>query len=356
LNEPYPVATQREDLPQLPDLGGPAQPLLLVRGLSKYFWLKGGMLRTRADTIRAVDDVAFEIRKGETLALVGESGCGKSTLSRLIMALMSPSAGEVVFDGQSVGSSGWTLKEYRRQVQMVFQDSYASLNPRMTTEELIAFGPQVHGLSHRAAVERAHELLIAVGLNVDQFARRYAHELSGGQRQRVNIARALALRPRLVILDEPVSALDKSVEAQVLNLLMDLKDQYGLTYLFVSHDLGVVHYMADRVMVMYLGRLAEIGPEEAIFGDASHPYTQALLASRPGRDPKRRRTDPPLIGDPPNPVNPPSGCRFHTRCAHVHPVCSQQVPRLAQLQPGHAVACLMTQPGSGHHRAATMAA
>lgn len=356
MNDPHPLTPWHEELRQLPDLGGPEQPLLLVRGLSKYFRLKRRMLGTRPDIVRAVDDVAFEIRKGETLALVGESGCGKSTLSRLIMALLAPTAGEVVFDGQSVGSGGWTMKEYRRQVQMVFQDSYASLNPRMTTEELIAFGPRVHGLSHRVAVERAHELLIAVGLNVDQFARRYAHELSGGQRQRVNIARALALRPRLLILDEPVSALDKSVEAQVLNLLVDLKEQYGLTYLFVSHDLGVVHYMADRVMVMYLGRVAEIGPVETIFGDASHPYTQALLASRPGRDPKQRRTEPPLTGDPPNPVNPPPGCRFHTRCVFVDPVCSQRMPQVTPLQLGHAVACLMTQPGSGHHRAAKMAA
>ena len=350
------VASRQQQLPQLPDLGGPAQPLVQVRGLSKHFPLKGGLLRAGTEVVRAVDDVAFEIRKGETLGLVGESGCGKSTLSRLIMALMEPSAGEVVFDGQSIGHRGWTLKEYCRQVQMVFQDSYASLNPRMTIEELIAFGPQVHGLSHRSAIERTHEMLTAVGLNVGQFARRYAHELSGGQRQRVNIARALALRPRLVILDEPVSALDKSVEAQILNLLMDLKEQYGLTYLFVSHDLGVVHYMADRVMVMYLGRLAEIGPWDAIFRDASHPYTQALLASRPGRDPKQRRTEPPLSGDPPNPVNPPPGCRFHPRCAYAHAVCSQQMPRLELLRHDHAVACLLTQPGSPHPGAATVPA
>lgn len=343
-------------LTQLPDLGGPAEPLLKVRGLTMHFKLKRGLFGSQRGAIRAVEDVSFDIQKGETLGLVGESGCGKSTLSRLIMALMAPSGGEVIFDGQPVGPGGWSLKEYRRQVQMVFQDSYSSLNPRMTVEEVIAFGPIVHGMAHRDAVRRAHGLLAAVGLSVAQFARRYAHELSGGQRQRVNIARALALRPRLIILDEPVSALDKSVEAQVLNLLMDLKEEFGLTYLFVSHDLNVVHYMVDRVMVMYLGRVAEIGPVDRIYQDAGHPYTQALLASRPLLDPKRRRTEAPVTGDPPNPVNPPSGCRFHTRCAYAETVCSMQVPRLIPIAKDHAAACLMAVPGSGHHRAPAMAA
>jgi peptide/nickel transport system ATP-binding protein len=343
-------------LAQLPDLGGPAQPLLQVRGLTRHFKSNSGMFRSRGGAVRAVDDVSFDIRKGETLGLVGESGCGKSTLSRLIMALMQPSAGEVIFDGQAIGAGGWSLREYRRQVQMVFQDSYSSLNPRMTIEELIAFGPRVHGMGHRDAVARAHELLAAVGLNVAQFARRYAHELSGGQRQRINIARALALRPRLVILDEPVSALDKSVEAQVLNLLMDLKEQFGLTYLFVSHDLNVVHYMADRVMVMYLGRIAELGPLERIYRDPAHPYTRALLASRPGRDPNRNRNELPLTSEPPNPIAPPSGCRFHPSCAFAEPVCSQHVPLLVPVQRDHVAACLMAQPGSGHHRAPALAA
>jgi peptide/nickel transport system ATP-binding protein len=332
----------------LPDIGGPAQPLLTVRGLTKHFPLKGGMLnRTRA-VVQAVDNVSFDVRKGETLGIVGESGCGKSTTSRLIMALMQPTAGEVIFDGQAVGPGGLTMKDYRRQVQMVFQDSYASLNPRLTIEESIAFAPGVHGLAKRDALARAHELLAAVGLEPAQFARRYPHELSGGQRQRINIARALALRPRLIILDEPVSALDKSVEAQVLNLLMDLKEQYGLTYLFISHDLNVVQYVSDRVLVMYLGRVAEIGPVEAIYGSAAHPYTAALLDSRPSMDPDRRRTEPPLSGDPPNPVNPPSGCRFRTRCAHAEDVCARVVPPFATPSPGHQAACLMLLPGSGH--------
>jgi peptide/nickel transport system ATP-binding protein len=338
------------------DLGGPAQPLLIVNGLTKLFPLKRGFLGRGAGTVRAVDGVAFSVRKGETLGIVGESGCGKSTTSRLIMALMPPTAGEVIFDGQLVGPGGMDLKEYRRQVQMVFQDSYASLNPRLTIEESIGFAPRVHGAAHRAAADTAHKLLAAVGLNPAQFARRYPHELSGGQRQRINIARALALRPRLIILDEPVSALDKSVEAQVLNLLMDLKAEFGLTFLFISHDLNVVQYMADRVLVMYLGRVVEIGPVDAIYERPAHPYTVALLASRPSMDPGHRRTAPPLTGDPPNPVNPPSGCRFRTRCAMAEPVCAAQVPPLAPLGNGQFAACLMVVPGSGHSHAPEPAA
>jgi peptide/nickel transport system ATP-binding protein len=343
-------------LEQIPDVGGPAQPLLTVRGLTKHFPLKGGFFGRSPGKVQAVAGVSFDLRKGETLGIVGESGCGKSTTSRLIMALMQPSAGEVIFDGQSVGSRGLTLKDYRRQVQMVFQDSYSSLNPRLSAEELIAFAPRVHGLDKRKSLACAHELLAAVGLEPSQFGRRYPHELSGGQRQRINIARALALRPRLVILDEPVSALDKSVQAQVLNLLVDLKAQYGLTYLFISHDLNVVQHMADRVMVMYLGRMVEVGPVEAIYAGAAHPYTRALLASRPSMDPDRRCIEPPLSGDPPNPINPPSGCYFRTRCAHAEPACGEQTPVLADTGGGHLAACLMTQPGSGHSRSLRVAA
>ncbi|WP_458095401.1 ABC transporter ATP-binding protein [Roseomonas sp. WA12] len=334
-----------------PDLGGPAQPLLTVRGLTKHFPLKTGFLGRGAGVVQAVDGLDFDVLKGETLGIVGESGCGKSTTSRLIMALMGATAGEVVFDGEVVGGRELPLKEYRRQVQMVFQDSYASLNPRLTIEESIGFAPQVHGLAKGDARARARDLLAAVGLNPDQFARRYPHELSGGQRQRINIARALALRPRLVILDEPVSALDKSVEAQVLNLLQDLKGQFGLTYIFISHDLNVVQYMSDRLLVMYLGKVAEVGPVEAIYAAAAHPYTAALLASRPSMDPDLRRTEPPLSGDPPNPINPPSGCRFHTRCTYAEPVCSEVVPPLHLAPTGQQAACLMVVPGSGHSRA-----
>ncbi len=329
------------DLPAAIDVGGPAQPLLTVRGLTKHFPLKGGFLGRAAGVVQAVDDVAFEVRKGETLGIVGESGCGKSTTSRLIMALITASAGEVIFDGQLVGPGGMPMKDYRRQVQMVFQDSYSSLNPRLTIEESVAFAPMVHGLGGRAARARAHDLLTAVGLSPDHFARRYPHELSGGQRQRINIARALALRPRLIILDEPVSALDKSVEAQVLNLLGDLKAQFGLTYLFISHDLNVVQYMSDRVLVMYLGRIAEIGPVDQIYDTPAHPYTAALLASRPSMDPGRRREQAPLTGDPPNPVNPPSGCRFRTRCGFAEAICSETVPKLVPVSGAHMAACLM---------------
>jgi peptide/nickel transport system ATP-binding protein len=266
----------------------------------------------------------------------------------------------MVFDGEGVGQSGETggigLKAYRRQVQMVFQDSYASLNPRLPIEDSIAFAPRVHGLPAAEARARARELLEAVGLAPAQFARRYPHELSGGQRQRVNIARALALRPRLVLLDEPVSALDKSVEAQVLNLLVDLKERFGLTYVFISHDLNVVQYISDRVLVMYLGEVAEIGPVDAIYERPAHPYTRALLASRPSMDPARRRTEPPLAGDPPNPINPPSGCRFRTRCPHAEPVCAERSPPPAVLGGGHEARCLMALPGSGHSQAPGLAA
>jgi peptide/nickel transport system ATP-binding protein len=283
--------------------------------------------------------------------VVGESGCGKSTTARLLMQLMEPTAGEVIFDGRRVGSRDLPLKEFRRQVQMVFQDSYASLNPRLTIEDSVAFGPQVHGLPRRDAVARARNLLDRVGLAPARFAERYPHELSGGQRQRVNIARALALQPRMVILDEAVSALDKSVEAQVLNLLTDLKAEFGLTYVFISHDLNVVHYMSDRVMVMYLGQVAEIGPSDALFEQPAHPYTAALLSSMPSMDPDHRTEEAPLAGDPPNPIQPPSGCRFHPRCSLAAPVCAQQLPQRTLATPVHMVACLQYEPGSGHPKA-----
>jgi peptide/nickel transport system ATP-binding protein len=344
------------DIPEpTPDRGGPAQPLLTLDGLVKHFPLKGGLLGRTQAVVRAVDGVSFSVIKGETLGIVGESGCGKSTTARLLMRLMDPNAGTMIFDGEPVGvneqAGGITLREYRRQVQMVFQDSYASLNPRLPIEESIAFAPRIHGLSAQDAVQRARELLGAVGLAPESFARRYPHELSGGQRQRVNIARALALRPRLVILDEPVSALDKSVEAQVLNLLVDLKESFGLTYVFISHDLNVVQYISDRVLVMYLGEVAEMGPVGAIYDRPAHPYTQALLASRPSMDPAHRRTKPPLTGDPPNPVNPPSGCRFRTRCPLAEDVCAARKPKMHDLGDGHVVACHMADRESGHSKA-----
>lgn len=322
--------------------------LLEVTGLVKHFPLKKDVLGRGGGVVRAVDGVDFAVRSGETLGVVGESGCGKSTTARLLMQLIKPDQGDVIFDGVGVGSRELSLKHYRRQVQMVFQDSYASLNPRMTIEDSIAFGPRVHGVSRDEAVTRARDLLARVGLEPSRFAERYPHELSGGQRQRVNIARALALQPRVVVLDEAVSALDKSVEAQVLNLLLDLKEAFGLTYVFISHDLNVVRFMSERVMVMYLGQVVEIGDSESIFVSPRHPYTRALLASVPSMDPDGRTESPPLAGDPPNPIDPPSGCRFHTRCPHAHTICSVRVPTLMGLGSEHAVACLMHEVDSGH--------
>lgn len=333
------------------DIGGPAQPLLTIHGLQKHFPLKKDALGRGGGVVRAVDGVDFEVLKGETLGVVGESGCGKSTTARLLMQLLAPTGGEVIFDGRTVGTRDLPLKEFRRQVQMVFQDSYASLNPRLTIEDSIAFGPQVHGVSARESVTRARDLLARVGLEPGRFAERYPHELSGGQRQRVNIARALALQPRMVILDEAVSALDKSVEAQVINLLMDLKAEFGLTYVFISHDLHVVRYISDRVMVMYLGQVAEIGPSDDLYEQPAHPYTHALLSSMPSMDPDHRTEEAALAGDPPNPIHPPSGCRFHPRCPQAAPVCARQAPVLAPTSLLHAVSCLMHEPGSGHPQA-----
>jgi peptide/nickel transport system ATP-binding protein len=345
---PRPVTAPRGKLDPR-DRGGPAQPLLTVAGLVKHFHVGGSPLGG-STVVRALDGVDFEVLKGETLGIVGESGCGKSTTARLLMQLMRPDAGTILFDGEELGGD-LALRDYLRQVQMVFQDSYASLNPRLTVEASIGFGPRVHGLSAQAATARAHDLLARVGLEPARFAGRFPHELSGGQRQRVNIARALAMEPRLVILDEAVSALDKSVEAQVLNLLMDLKQEFGLTYIFISHDLNVVRFMVDRVLVMYLGKVAEIGGRDAVFDAPRHPYTAALIASMPSMDPSRRVTEAPLSGDPPNPIDPPPGCRFHPRCAFAEPVCAKVEPPMAPASPGHGAACLMAEPGSGHSRA-----
>jgi peptide/nickel transport system ATP-binding protein len=337
-------------LQPIPDVGGPRQPLLSIRGLSKHFVLGGGLFG-RKSVVRAVDNVSFEVGKGEVLGIVGESGCGKSTTARLIIGLIEHDSGEIAFDGEKVGPA-LSLRELRRRVQMVFQDSYASLNPRLTIEDTISFGPKIHGVAAGQARERAHELLRKVGLDPAQFAARYPHELSGGQRQRINIARALALAPRLVVLDEAVSALDKSVEAQVLNLLLDLKEELGLTYIFISHDLNVVRFISDRVIVMYLGEVVESGPVETLWADARHPYTRALLAAMPSLDPDHRTRVAPIAGDPPNPIDPPPGCRFHTRCPYAEPVCSATVPKLmATGAKDHSAACLMVDPASGHSKA-----
>ena len=340
------------------DRGGPAQPLLLVRDLKKHFPAKGRLFAGRREMVQAVDGVSFRVMKGTTLGVVGESGCGKSTTARLLLHLIEPDAGDIVFDGDGVGDlQGLSVRELRLQMQMVFQDSYSSLNPRATVGDIISFGPRTaKGLKPQTARERAEILLDQVGLRPALFARRYPHELSGGQRQRVNIARALALEPRLLILDEAVSALDKSVEAQILNLLADLRRDLNLTYLFISHDLNVVRHVSDRVVVMYLGRIVEAGEVGTIFRRPSHPYTRALLRAMPSMDPDRRTEVSPLTGDPPNPINPPSGCRFRTRCTFAEAVCARVAPNLDRIGSDHDVACHMTVPGSGHSLADTIAA
>ena len=330
------------------DLGGPAQPLLSATALIKHFALPRKLPWQSAGAVRAVDGVDFDVRKGETLGVVGESGCGKSTTARLVMQLLAQDSGELTFDGQTVGSQSLPLRDFRRQVQMVFQDSYSSLNPRMTIEHSVAFGPSVHGLPMTQAVARARDLLDRVGLEAQRFAGRYPHELSGGQRQRVNIARALALEPRLVILDEAVSALDKSIEAQVLNLLLDLKQDFALTYIFISHDLNVVRFISDRVMVMYLGEVVEIGDVHTLFDHPRHPYTRALLRSIPSMDPEQRTMTAALAGDPPNPIDPPPGCRFHPRCPKAQACCERKAPTLTTASDGHAVRCLMYEADSGY--------
>ena len=328
------------------------RPLLAVDGLTKHFPVRGGLLNRTQAMVQAVDDVSFTVEAGETLGIVGESGCGKSTTARLLMHLVPLDRGTIAFDGKAIGSrEALSRRDLHRQMQMVFQDSYASLNPRLPVSMSIAFGPLAHGLAKPAALARAMDLLEAVGLDPLLFANRYPHELSGGQRQRINVARALALEPRLVILDEAVSALDKSIEAQVLNLLVDLKQRLDLTYIFISHDLNVVRFISDRVMVMYLGKIVEYGPVDRIYRAPRHPYTKALLLAMPSMDPRRRTQEAPLSGDPPNPINPPSGCRFRTRCPFAEAVCADVPPALTADDGDRAVACHMLSPGSGHSRA-----
>ncbi len=322
--------------------GNGAPPLLEVRGLRKHFPLRGGVFQRTHAWVRAVDGVSFDVYPTETLGIVGESGCGKSTLARLILRLIEPDAGTVRFGGEDVrAATPPRMKRLRRDMQLVFQDPYASLNPRLTIEDAVAFSLIVHGTPRAEARDRARALLGRVGLDPRLYGRRYAHELSGGQRQRVNIARALVLDPKLLVLDEPVSALDKSVQAQVLNLLQDLKAERALTYVFISHDLNVIEYVSGRVLVMYLGEVVETGTADALAQSPKHPYTQALFASAPSLDPDRRMERPPLAGDPPNPIDPPSGCRFRTRCAFAMPRCAQAPPTLLAVGARHEVACYL---------------
>ena len=335
------------------DRGGPAQPLLIVRDLRKHFPVRGRRPFGRRSRVHAVDGISFTVAKGETLGVVGESGCGKSTTARLVARLLEPDDGELIFDGDGVATyGGIALKAFRRNLQLVFQDSFASLNPRLTALEAIAYGPRVHGVGRAEATRRARALLERVGLAPAQFEARYPHELSGGQRQRVNIARALAFEPRMLILDEAVAALDRSVQAQVLNLLQALKVERALTYLFISHDLHVVHYLADRVLVMYLGQIVELAPAERLFRAPRHPYTRALLAAVPSMDPAAPTLQAPLAGDPPNPIDPPDGCRFRDRCPHAASICTTRAPLLRESVAGHWAACHLDDASSGHPGAA----
>jgi oligopeptide/dipeptide ABC transporter ATP-binding protein len=316
--------------------------LVEVHSLKKYFPIRKGVLAREVARVHAVDDVTLSVAEGETMGLVGESGCGKSTLGRCIVRLLDPTDGEVVFDGRSIGKLGpRSLRPLRREMQMIFQDPYASLNPRKRVGTIISDPMRIHGTGDRGErKKKVEELLETVGLSPEHY-NRFPHEFSGGQRQRIGVARALALRPRLIVADEPVSALDVSIQAQMVNLLEELQDEFRLTYIFIAHDLGVVRHVSDRIAVMYLGKLVELSPAEELYSRPIMPYTEALLSAVPVPDPdlaaKRERIV--LEGDVPSPINPPSGCRFHPRCLYATEICSQVEPPLVDYGNGHLAAC-----------------
>ncbi len=322
--------------------GTGGEALVEVRHLVKHFPItRGILLRRQVGAVRAVDDVSFAVRRGETLGIVGETGCGKSTTARLIARLLEPTSGEVLFDGEDVTARrGASLKPLRREMQMIFQDPYSSLNPRKTVGSIIAEPFAIHGLEKAEGERRrrVQELMEQVGLNPEHY-NRFPHEFSGGQRQRIGVARAIALKPKLIIADEPVSALDVSIQAQILNLLRELQRELGLTVIFIAHDLSVVRHMCDRVAVMYLGSLVELGPSDELYGFPRHPYTGALLSAVPVPDPSVRRERQLLTGDVPSPADPPAGCRFHTRCPKAQELCAQDAPPLEEKGTGTLAAC-----------------
>jgi oligopeptide transport system ATP-binding protein len=325
-----------------PGPNGQDAALVRVENLKMHFPIRRGLLQRPVGAVKAVDGVSFDVRKGETLGLVGESGCGKSTTGRAILQLYRPTSGRVFFEGEDLTSvQGEELRRKRRRMQMIFQDPYASLNPRMTVGEIVGEPLEIHGIAHgREKRQEVQRLLGVVGLN-PYFSDRFPHEFSGGQRQRIGIARALSLHPSFIVCDEPISALDVSIQAQVVNLLEDLQTEMGLTYLFIAHDLSMVRHIADRVVVMYLGHLMELASRDELYNNPLHPYTQALLSAVPVPDPsvEERRQRIILSGDPPSPANPPKGCPFHTRCPLVMDICRQEVPAWRQASPGHWVAC-----------------
>ncbi len=326
-----------------------AAPLLSVKGLVKHFPVKKGVLQQTVGQVRAVDGVSFDIASGETLGLVGESGCGKSTVGKTILKLIDPTAGEVWLGGARIdGLSKGAMRPYRRQLQVVFQDPYSSLNPRLTVRGIVAEPLKNFGVAAGHELEKqVRELIEKVGLRAEALDR-YPHEFSGGQRQRIGIARALALRPSLIVCDEPVSALDVSVQAQVINLLVDLQRDFGLSYLFIAHDIAVIEHISHRVAVMYLGKIVELADRAALFARPQHPYTEALLSAVPLPDPEVERKRIILKGDVPSPIDPPSGCRFRTRCPLAFDRCAKEEPPIREIFPGHHVACHLREPAALH--------